>query len=70
MGKLRITQIRSTIDRLEVQKRTMRALGIRRMHQTVEHDDNPVIRGMIEKVFHLVAVEEVGAAKKTPKKRG
>lgn len=62
MGRLRVTQIRSTIDCIEPQKRTMRALGIRRMHQTVEHDDNAAIRGMIEKVYHLVQVEEVGGA--------
>ena len=60
MGRLRVTQVRSTIDCIEQQKRTMRALGIRRMHQTVEHDDNAAIRGMIEKVYHLVQVEEVG----------
>ena len=61
MGRLRVTQVRSTIDCIEQQKRTMRALGIRRMHQTVEHDDNAAIRGMIERVYHLVQVEEVGA---------
>lgn len=64
MGKLRVTQIRSTAGRIENQKRTMRALGIRRLHQTVEHDDTPVIRGMIAKVFHLVTVEEIGGGKK------
>lgn len=64
MAKLRITQLRSGIGRLEHQKRTLRALGIRRLHQTVEHDDTPVIRGMIEAVFHLVVVEEAGAKKK------
>lgn len=69
MARLLITQVRSTIDRIEPQKRTMRALGITRMHQTVEHDDTPVIRGMIMKVFHLVTVEEVGG-KKPSKKRG
>ncbi len=64
MGRLRVTQIRSTVGRLENQKRTMRALGIRRLHQTVEHNDTPVIRGMIAKVFHLVTVEEIGGGKK------
>lgn len=58
MGRIRITQIRSTIDCIEPQKRTIRALGIRRMHQTVEHDDTPAVRGMINKVYHLVRVEE------------
>lgn len=55
--KLKITQVRSTIKRLENQKRTIRALGIRRMLQTVIHDDSPTIRGMIDKVSHLVVVE-------------
>jgi large subunit ribosomal protein L30 len=64
MGKLKITQVRSTVGRIENQKRTMRALGIRRLHQTVEHNDTPVIRGMIAKVFHLVTVEEIGGGKK------
>jgi large subunit ribosomal protein L30 len=64
MGRLRVTQIRSTVGRLENQKRTMRALGIRRLHQTVEHNDTPVIRGMIARVFHLVTVEEIGGGKK------
>ena len=56
-NKLKITQVRSTIKRLENQKRTIRALGIRRMNHTVIHEDTPVIRGMINKVSHLVTVE-------------
>jgi large subunit ribosomal protein L30 len=64
MGRVRITQVRSTIGRLENQKRTMRALGILRLHDTVEHEDTPVIRGMIETVFHLVKVEELGGKKR------
>lgn len=59
MGKLKITQIRSTIKRQEKQKRTMRALGIRKMNQTVVQPDNPQIRGMVFKVKHLVRVEEI-----------
>jgi len=59
MGKLRVTQIRSAISRDQNQKRTIRHLGIRRLQHTVEHDDTPAIRGMIEKVRHLVRVEEV-----------
>ncbi|MEJ2012978.1 MAG: 50S ribosomal protein L30 [Anaerolineales bacterium] len=55
---LRITLIRSPIGYSERQKRTVRALGLRRLHQTVEHSDAPEIRGMIEKVSHLVRVEE------------
>ena len=57
--KLRITQLRSTIHRKKNQKLTMAALGIRRMHQTVEHNDTPQIRGMVRRVEHLVKVEEV-----------
>lgn len=64
MGRLRITQIRSACQRIKPQKRTIFALGFRKLHQTVEHDDNPVIRGMIAKVFHLVTVEEIGEGKK------
>jgi len=58
-SRLKIRQVRSAIGRNEKQKRTVRALGIRRMHQEVVHDDTPVIRGMIERVRHLVEVEEV-----------
>lgn len=57
--KLAITQIRSGIHRQLVQKRTLEALGLRRMNQTVIHEDRPEIRGMIFRVKHLVAVEEV-----------
>jgi len=57
--KLKVTQIRSTIGRLTVQKKTMRALGIKKMHQTVMHDDMPSIRGMINRVKHLVVVQEI-----------
>jgi large subunit ribosomal protein L30 len=57
--KLKITQRRSAIERQEAQKRTIRALGIRRLHGTVTHDDTPQIRGMIFVVKHLVEVEEV-----------
>jgi large subunit ribosomal protein L30 len=55
---LRITLIRSPIGYSERQKRTVRALGLRRLNQTVEHNDAPEIRGMISKVSHLVRVEE------------
>lgn len=56
--KLRVTLVRSPIGYPEPQKRTVRALGLRRMHQTVEHTDSPALRGMITKVIHLVKVEE------------
>jgi len=58
--QLKITQMRSTIDRLEAQKRTIRALGLGRPHRSVIKADTPQIRGMIRKVVHLVKVEEVG----------
>ncbi len=57
MSKLRITYIRSTIGRLEKQKRIIQALGLRKLNQTVEHQDNPAIRGMVRKVEHLVRME-------------
>jgi len=57
--KLKITQIRSAIDRKFDQKQTIRALGIRRLQATVVHEDTPQIRGMIAKVSHLLRVEEV-----------
>ena len=59
MAKLRVTQTRSALSRGAKQRGTMRALGIRRIGQTVEHEDVPVIRGMIRKVEHLVEVEEI-----------
>ena len=59
MKKIRVKQIKSAIDRPERQKRTLRALGIRKMHQVVELEATPQIEGMIRKVLHLVTVEEV-----------
>ena len=58
MAKLKITQTRSVIRQPNKQKLTMEALGLRRMHQSVEHEDTPQIRGMIRKVHHLVTIEE------------
>jgi large subunit ribosomal protein L30 len=58
-GKVKITQIRSIIGRPEKQRRIIRALGLRKMHMTVEHKNNPAILGMAKKVPHLVRVEEV-----------
>jgi large subunit ribosomal protein L30 len=55
---IRVTLVRSPIGYPEPQKRTVRALGLRRMNQTIEHDDSPALRGMITKVVHLVRVEE------------
>ncbi len=57
--RLRVTQVRSAIGLPADQKATIRALGIKRMHQTVEQTDNPAVRGMLFKVRHLVKVEEL-----------
>ncbi len=56
--KIKITQIRSTIERPERQKRTIEALGLGRIRKSVVKTDTPQIRGMIAKVQHLVRVEE------------
>ena len=55
---IRVTLVRSSIGYTKDQKATVRALGLHRMHQTVEHKDNPALRGMIQKIIHLVQVEE------------
>ncbi len=59
MNKVRIKQIKSAIDRPERQKRTLKALGIRRLHQVVEKEATPQILGMIDKVKHMLTVEEI-----------
>ena len=59
MAKIKVTWERSGINQKEDQKRTIRALGLRKLGQTVEHDDNRTIRGMVLKVRHLVTVREV-----------
>ena len=58
MTKLCITLVKSGIGYSQDQRRTLRALGLRRLHRTVEHEDSPSVRGMIAKVKHLVEVEE------------
>jgi large subunit ribosomal protein L30 len=55
-----VTLVRSPIGYTKDQKQTVLALGLRRMHQTIEHYDTPALRGMIRKVEHLVKVEEAG----------
>jgi len=57
--KLKITQIKSAIGYTKKQKQMVRALGIKKLYQSVEQKDTPQIRGMIEKVKHLLKVEEV-----------
>ncbi len=59
MTKLKITQVRSAIGLPKDQKATVRALGLKRMNDTVEQDDTPAIRGMVFKIKHLVRVDEV-----------
>jgi len=59
MAKLKVTQVRSRNSRPEKQRQTLTALGLRRLHHSVTHNDTPQIRGMIRKVKHLVDVEEV-----------
>jgi len=58
MNKIKIKQIKSAINRPERQKRTIKALGIKKMQQTIEVNDTPQIRGMINKVNHLLLIEE------------
>ena len=58
MAKIKIRQIKSQIGRLKNQKRTLEALGLRKMNQVVEHEATPQILGMINKVKHLISVEE------------
>ena len=57
MAKLKITQIKSRIGSSALQKRNLDALGLRKINQTVEHDDSAIILGMIAKVKHLVKIE-------------
>jgi len=62
MAKIKITQVRSTINRHARQKATMAALGIRKMNHSVVHEATPQILGMVRKVEHLVQVQEVEQA--------
>ena len=59
MGKIKITQVKSAIKKPVRQKRTLEALGIRKLHQTIEVEATPQILGMVNKISHLVEVEEV-----------
>ncbi|MEP0132445.1 MAG: 50S ribosomal protein L30 [Eudoraea sp.] len=58
MAKIRVKQVRSSIKRPQNQKRTLEALGLRKIGHVVEHDNTPNIIGMINKVKHLVSTEE------------
>jgi len=59
MAKIKITQVKSVIDRSERQKRTMKALGLSKINQSVEVEANAAIIGMVRKVNHLVAIEAI-----------
>ena len=59
MSKIRITQVRSAINRPARQKKTLVALGLKKLHQTKEFEATPAMLGMIEKVKHLLKVEEI-----------
>ncbi len=59
MAKIRVTQIKSRIGSDKRQKRTLDALGLKKMHQTVEHHATDQVKGMVHKVKHLVKVEEI-----------
>ena len=59
MARLKITQVKSRIGATERQCKNLDALGLRKINQTVEHDDSAIILGMVEKVKHLVRIEEV-----------
>ena len=69
MGKLAITWKKSATGFPKDQGRTIEAMGLRRLNRTVEHDDNPVIRGMVNKVRHLVEVTEIPSSKRSKKKK-
>lgn len=67
MAQLKVTYVKSTIGYAKDQKATVRSLGLRKLHQSVMHEDTPAIRGMIFKVKHLVKVEELnGGASDQP----
>ena len=58
MKKIKITQVKSAVDRPSRQKRSLEALGLRKMHQTVEHEATPQILGIVDSIKHLVSVTE------------
>ena len=57
MAKIKVTKVKSAINRTKNQKRTLEALGLKKIGQTIEHEDTPNILGMVNKVKHLVSVE-------------
>ncbi len=67
MARLKITQIKSRIGATARQCKNLDALGLKKINASVEHDDSVIIKGMIERVKHLVKIEEVAAKKAAPK---
>ncbi|MGK0376661.1 50S ribosomal protein L30 [Patiriisocius sp. Uisw_017] len=59
MAKIKVTKVKSAINRTQNQKRTLQALGLKKIGQTVEHENTPNILGMVNKVQHLVSIETV-----------
>ncbi|MEL6719840.1 MAG: 50S ribosomal protein L30 [Bacteroidota bacterium] len=59
MSKIKITQVKSVIDRSKKQKDTMKALGLKKINQSVVHEESPQLLGMVAKINHLVTVEKV-----------
>ncbi|RDK89291.1 50S ribosomal protein L30 [Marinirhabdus gelatinilytica] len=59
MAKIKVTKVKSAINRTQNQKRTLEALGLKKIGQTIEHENTPNILGMINKVKHLVSIETV-----------
>lgn len=59
MAKIKIKQVRSRIDRPKRQKRTLEALGLKKINQVVEHESTPQIMGMVNAIKHLIEIEEV-----------
>ena len=57
--KLEFTLTKSVIGSKPAQRKTVQSLGLRKMHQTVEHQDNAAVRGMLDKVAHLVTIKEI-----------
>ena len=68
MAKIAVTWKRSTIGLPLTQRKTIASLGLRRLHQTVEHDDIASIRGMVQKVRHLVEVKELQPSRRSRRK--
>lgn len=59
MAKIKVTQVKSIIDKTQKQKDTIKALGLKRINHSVEHEATPQVLGMVAKVKHIVAVEEL-----------